>query len=334
MGSRLDSQTRSGLRLADLYAPIAREMEQVEAVLVDALRSPVPYVQQLTEHTAQYGGKRVRPALLLLSGKACGRVGRNHVVLAAVIEMIHTATLVHDDVLDGADVRRHVPTVHTTWGQHSGILLGDLLFSRAFHLAAGTGSAEVCRTIGETTNTVCGGELAQIAQRGNLQLTEAEYLDVIQRKTASLTACSCRLGAELAGASADRVRALDQFGRLVGIGFQIVDDVLDLIGQQIAMGKSLGTDIREHKATLPLVRLLADAAPAEMAKVRRLWDSPDPRDMERLRRHLSEGPYIDAALAQACHYIDQACGQLDVLPPSDSKAALLELAGFIAKRTF
>src|SRR5436309_12027933 len=236
----------------DLYGPIAPDLQEVERILALALRNRHPRVAQVVDHVRHYRGKRLRPVLLLLTARACGRVTPAHHVLGAVVEMIHTATLVHDDVLDGAAVRRRVGTVNALWGTQTSVLLGDYLFTHAFHLAS-TVDVTACRLIGEATDRVCEGELCQVLQRGNLELSEEEYFDVIDGKTAELTACCCVLGAHYAGASAEVVEALGRYGRYVGQAFQIADDLLDLVGEEDAAGKSLGTDLEQGKLTLPLI---------------------------------------------------------------------------------
>src|SRR5262245_42224702 len=246
------------------WSLIADDLEQAERVLQSALASARPGVAELIAHLAPYRGKRLRPALLLLTARACGPVTPAHHVLAAVVEMIHTATLVHDDVLDSASVRRHAPTVNAGWGNQASILLGDYLFTHAFHLSSTLDDALACRLIGEATNRLCEGELHQIVQRGNLELTEEEYFDIIDAKTAELTACSCRLGALYSGAGDGAVEQLSSYGRSLGIAFQIADDLLDLVGEEQTAGKSLGTDLEQQKLTLPLIYLLA-TAPAEQA---------------------------------------------------------------------
>jgi octaprenyl-diphosphate synthase len=178
----------------NFYAPIRSDLEQVEQVLLQTLTNPRPGVIPLIRHLEKYRGKRLRPVLLLLTAHACGKVSHAHHVLGAVVEMIHTATLVHDDVLDEAGTRRHVQTVNALWGNKASILLGDYLFTHAFHLTSTLGDADACRIIGEATNRVCAGELHQICQRGNLSLSEDEYFDIIDGKTAELTACCTRLG--------------------------------------------------------------------------------------------------------------------------------------------
>src|SRR5207244_6007682 len=186
-----------------------------------------------------------------------------HHTLAVVVEMIHTATLVHDDVLDNAAVRRHFPTVNAGWGNQTSILLGDYLFTHAFHLASSV-DAQACRLIGESTNRVCEGELQQGSERGNLTLSEEEYLDIIDGKTAELTACCCRIGAVYSGVFPAVIEGLSRYGRWLGMSFQIVDDLLDITGEESATGKSLGTDVEQQKLTLPLIRLL-NSVPADSA---------------------------------------------------------------------
>ena len=180
-------------------------------------------------------------------------------MLAAVVEMIHTATLVHDDVLDEASLRRHRETINARCDNEASVLVGDFLFTHAFYLASSLETTFACQTIGRATNIVCEGELRQIHSRGNFALTEAEYLAIIEAKTAELCACCCRLGAHYAGATPHVEDALDRFGRNLGIAFQIADDLLDLVGDEDSMGKSLGTDLEKQKPTLPLIRLLADS---------------------------------------------------------------------------
>src|SRR6516164_2442094 len=233
--------------------PPPPDLEEVERVLARTLRSRYAAVTGVVDHVRHYRGKRLRPVLLLLTARACGRVTPAHHVLGAVVEMIHTATLVHDDVLDGARVRRRVATVNAVWGVQTSVLLGDNLFTHAFHLASTLDDARACRLIGEATDRVCEGELCQVLQRGNIDLTEAEYFDVIDGKTAELTACCCHLGALYSGAAAEVVARLDRFGRCVGLAFQIADDLLDLVGEERTAGKSLGTDVEQRKLTLPLI---------------------------------------------------------------------------------
>lgn len=239
-----------------LFATIEDDLAEVDRILDETLSCYSTELSPLTEYLRHYRGKRLRPALLLLTAKACGRVVPAHHVLAAAVEMIHTATLVHDDLLDGAETRRHVQTVHAGWGNQVAVLLGDMLFSQAFALTS-TVDARACRIIGDATNRVCAGELQQVLGQGNLDLTEAEYFSLIEGKTASLTACCCRLGALYAGAGEDRASRMAAYGLQLGLAFQIADDLLDLTGLESKAGKTLGTDAKQLKLTLPMIHCLS-----------------------------------------------------------------------------
>lgn len=318
--------------LSSMYVPIAAELEEAERIFHDELGSRFPFVQQLVDHCADYRGKRLRPALVLLSGKACGSLSSAHPVLAAVVEMIHTATLVHDDILDEAMIRRHAATVNAEWGNETAVLLGDFLFTHAFHLAASLESTRACRWIGQATNKVCEGELQQIHQRGNLDLDESDYFAIIEGKTAELTAVSCRLGASYAGASESTVAALDRYGRNMGIAFQIADDVLDIWGEERVTGKSLGTDLEKQKLTLPIIQLLKVSEPADAAIIRGLLDHADPELRRRLRPHLEKTGALEYAWQCARRHARQASEALDCLEDSDAKAVLRHLTQYVVRR--
>src|SRR6516165_4528461 len=274
--------------LADLFRPIRTELESAELIFQHELRSRFPSVQHLVDHCGDYQGKRLRPALLLLSAHACGSVTGAHPVLAAVVEMIHTATLVHDDVLDESMVRRHSATVNAEWGNETAVLLGDYPFTHAFHLAASLESTLACRLIGRATNRVCEGEMQQVHHRGNLDLDEASYFAIIEGKTAELTAVSCRLGAHYAGADEATIAALDRYGRNLGIAFHIADDVLDIWGEERTTGKSLGTDLEKQKLTLPVIRLLKLVDSKTAITVRDILTDGRPDQRRLLRPYLEE----------------------------------------------
>ena len=266
-----------GRKLAALYAPIAAELAEAERIFAAELGSRHPFVQHLVDHCADFRGKRLRPALVLLTARPAARSRPDHPVLAAVVEMIHTATLVHDDILDESMVRRHAATVNAEWGNETAVLMGDYLFTHAFHLAASLETTLACRWIGHATNLVCEGEMQQVHNRGNFDLDEDAYFAIIRGKTAELTAVSCRLGAHYAGAPEATVRAMDDYGRDLGVAFQIADDVLDIWGEERATGKSLGTDLEKQKLTLPLIRLLATAdAPRPPSRSAGSWPRPAP----------------------------------------------------------
>jgi octaprenyl-diphosphate synthase len=316
----------------DLFAPIARDLEETERILKATLHRPEPGVARLINHLAHYRGKRLRPALLLLSASACGSVKPAHHVLAAVVEMIHTATLVHDDVLDSASTRRHVSTINANWGNQASILLGDYLFTHAFHLSSTIGDVRACRIIGESTNRVCCGELHQVTERGNFDLGEDAYFSIIDGKTAELTSCACRLGALYADSSDDVTEGLARFGRYLGLAFQIADDLLDLVGEERSAGKSLGTDLDQKKLTLPLIYHLAQATSEGKAKVHAILDATGNHKRENLRPLLEASGAIEYARRRAEEYASLAAAELNPLGPSEAKAILEHLTDRVVHR--
>lgn len=314
------------------YAPIRAELDQVERVLRDELTSEYPFVDQLVKHGLRLGGKRLRPALVLLSGKACGASGRDHVVLAAAMELIHTATLVHDDVLDEAALRRHRDTVNARWDNETSILLGDYLLARALRLASSLDTVFACRTISDASKAMCEGELRQIASRGNSDLSEQDYLSIITGKTAELCACCCRLGAHYAGADEPTQERFAQFGLLLGIAFQIADDLLDVLGDEAVVGKSLGTDLVKQKTTLPLIRLLGQLAPDDRAEVVQLLSNADNHRQKPLESWFAQTDALDYARQRAVDFAQRAAAELASLPPGPAVDALGELAEFVVNR--
>jgi octaprenyl-diphosphate synthase len=318
--------------MSHLYAPIMPDLAEVESVIQRTLTSSRHGIARLLHHLEHYRGKRLRPALLLLTARACGRITPAHHVLGAVVEMIHTATLVHDDVLDNATLRRHVPTVNAGWGNQASILLGDYLFTHAFHLSSTLDDVRACRIIGEATNRLCAGELHQICQRGNLSLTEEEYFDIIDAKTAELTACCCQLGALYAGMSDDVIERLALYGRFLGLAFQIADDLLDLVGDEETAGKSLGTDLEQQKLTLPIIRLVSRSEPEQAARYRAILRSPENHKRENLGADLADSGAFDYAQHKAEDYAARALALLECLPPSPSRSILETLTERVVHR--
>jgi octaprenyl-diphosphate synthase len=332
MESVTSSELTRRARAVDLFRPITADLLEVERVLDKSLASRQPCVQELIGHLRHFRGKRLRPALLLLSARACGSLTRAHYTLGAVVEMIHTATLVHDDVLDNAQVRRHFPTVNAARGNQTSILLGDYLFTHAFHLASTLDDVRACRIIGEATNRVCEGELHQGTERGNLGLAEEEYLDMIDAKTAELTACCCRLGALYSGADEVVVERLASFGRALGVAFQIADDVLDLMGDEQTTGKSLGRDLEQQKLTLPIIHYLQEASAEAAGRVRWILASPENHKREALRPYLDESGALAYAGRRAEEFACRARAQLACLAPSECKSILEALPDSVVHR--
>ncbi|WP_428308543.1 polyprenyl synthetase family protein [Lacipirellula sp.] len=318
--------------LSRLFAPIAADLALVDRRLQQELRHSDPFIDELAQHSFRIGGKRLRPALLLLTAQAVREVTPEHHTLAAVVEMVHTATLVHDDVLDEADVRRHLDTVNARWDNNTSVLLGDYLFSHAFYMASTLETTFGCRAIGESTNTVCEGELRQTNSSGNFWLSRDEYLGIIDAKTAELTACCCRLGAHYAGADEATVDRLTSYGRKLGMAFQIVDDLLDLEGEEQSTGKSLGTDLAHRKMTLPLIILRDQAAAADAERLQSLYEESDATHNSMLVDWLESSGALEQARRTAVEYAQEAAGELATLRDSEAKRMLAEIARFVIAR--
>lgn len=329
-----ETPARSAPILAMVEQAIGRHLLEAEQILMHELQSSNPYVSDLLQHITRFRGKRLRPILLLLSAEACGGIRHEHHVLAAVVEMIHLATLVHDDVLDEAETRRHVATVNARWNNETSVLFGDYLFTHSFHLASSLETTHACRAIGRATNIVCEGELSQIKERGNLDLSEEAYFRIIDGKTAELTALCGQLGAHYAGAELPVVESLERYGRYLGLAFQIADDVLDLVGNERKTGKSLGSDIEKQKLTLPLIRLLNRAPEEEANEIRALLLHPTEDTRSRLTPYFEKSDAMQYAHQRALRLAQDARQQLDVLPQSPAKRILADIAEFAVQRTF
>lgn len=320
------------LQLAELFSSIENELKASAAVFAAELHSDQPFINDLCAHVGQFHGKRLRPALLLLSGRACGELTAAHTTLAAVVEMVHIATLVHDDVLDESDLRRKAPTINQRWGNERAVLLGDYLISHSFHLCSSLASQSASRIIGHTTNTVCEGELMQVANRGNWNLSESTYFDIITRKTASLIGCCGLLGATCAGADDDTAQRMRQFGVSLGIAFQIVDDLLDLNGTERETGKSVGRDVEKGKLTLPMIHFLRTAPAAQRDAAIALLECGGPDRNARLGQLLAGSESLDYAQHAAAQHVQSALAILRELPSTDARSALIAMTEFVLAR--
>jgi len=319
--------------LETIYAPIIDDLGRVDLLIRDTLDSDSDFIAELVKRVQLYGGKRMRPAMLLLAAQACGRITGDHERLAACIELIHVATLVHDDVLDDADKRRHVATVNAEWGTEASLLLGDFLFTHAFQLAASVGSMDACRILGGATNRLCAGELHQVSRRGRFDLEEAEYLEVLTGKTAELFASACRLGAHYAGAPPACEAALTEYGRNLGVAFQIADDVIDLLGEEAVVGKPVGSDLRKQKMTLPLIRLRDTAGAATVDRLRQRFDEPETSTGEPIAELLRGTDALEYTHRRGLEYLKAAANAISVLPNSPARESLLRLKDFALSRT-
>jgi octaprenyl-diphosphate synthase len=318
--------------LRALYAPVRDELEQVEEMLRTELTSRFPFVDRMVKHGFRLGGKRLRPALVLLSAQSSGRSKPDHLVLAVAVELIHTATLTHDDVLDEATMRRHLDTVNARWDNEASILLGDYLVAHAISMVGALESTFACRAIGDACQVMCQGELRQIESRGRFDLGEDEYLEIIAEKTAALCACCCRLGSYYAGAEPRQQEALVRYGTDLGVAFQITDDLLDILGDEATAGKSLGTDLVKEKATLPLIRLLNQSGAAERAEVLGILSRSGNHRSEALRPWFHRTDALAYARQKAVWFTQRAREHLAILPPTPARTALEELADFVVSR--
>jgi octaprenyl-diphosphate synthase len=326
--------TLAGLPIKPLglsFSPIAADIEAADRIFdrtLAAYRSPFG---PLIEHLRHYRGKRLRPALLLLTAKAVGKISPPHHALAAAVEMIHTATLVHDDVLDEAELRRHVPTVNAGWGNKVSILLGDMLFTHAFHLTS-TVDGRACQIIGEATNRVCAGELRQITERGNLNLSETDYFAIVEGKTAALTECCGRLGGLYAGAGEEIAGKLAAFGRNLGLAFQIADDLLDLVGDESTVGKTLGTDLEQQKLTLPVIHCLNRMPAGEAESLRNAIRNDDESLGKQVLAALDKTQSLSHVRRRAEEFARLARQELECLPRSDCRAILETICDWSVRR--
>ena len=309
-----------------------QEMAQVDALIRARLRSEVLLINQISEHIIAGGGKRLRPMLTVLAAKALGYRGSEHTVLAAIIEFIHTSTLLHDDVVDESDLRRGRRTANALWGNAPSVLVGDFLYSRSFQLMVELDSMPVMRVLADTTNRIAEGEVLQLLHVHNPDTDEAAYLQVIERKTAVLFAAATRLAAHLAGASDALQQNLHDYGMHLGMAFQIADDVLDYDGDAGALGKNLGDDLAEGKATLPLIHAMREADPALQQRLRAIIETGDAAAMPDALAAIKAAGSLPYCIAKAQQHAQAAKAALADVPDGEWKQALLELADYSVAR--
>jgi octaprenyl-diphosphate synthase len=317
---------------AAVLSVVAEDMRQVDAVIRRRLDSDVPLVRQVAEHIVAGGGKRLRPALLLLSAGALGFRGDARHELAAVVEFIHTATLLHDDVVDESQMRRAHRTANAAFGNAAAVLVGDFLYSRAFQMMVGLDNLRVMRVLADATNTIAEGEVLQLMNCHDPEVDEARYLDVVRRKTAKLFEASARLGAVLAQADAAREQGMADYGTHLGTAFQVIDDVLDYSGAVQDTGKSLGDDLAEGKPTLPLIRAMQAGSEAQRALVRHAIVEGGREEFAPVLEVVNATDALAYARAAATREAQAAMRAVDGLAPSAYRDSLLELAAFSVSR--
>jgi len=313
---------------------IGDELKQVEQQFKKDLASDVPLIRKVGEYVLASGGKRIRPALLLLSAKLCEYRGERHVPLASVIEFIHTATLLHDDVVDNANIRRGIASANTLWGNEASVLVGDFLFSKSFSLMVADGDLNVLRVLSGATTMIAEGEVLQLVCTSDLSLTEERYIEVVKCKTAVLISAACQAGAILGKVSPGLEQALSEFGMQLGIAFQLMDDVLDYAANQAEFGKSIGHDLEEGKITLPLIHTLQLCNADERERIGEIVTAEELSDddfqfvFDAVHRYGG----IEFTVSRAREYTNRAKQALESFSSSPVKAALVELSDYVVTR--
>jgi len=317
----------------NLVEPVEPFLQAVTKRLVQQVGEFDPQIVPYAKYALDGSGKHLRPTLVALAGNAVGEVGDTHVTAAVIIEMVHLATLVHDDVMDEAEIRRGQLTLAANWGNEIAVLFGDCLFAQALKLAASFPTPEVCRAVAMATNTVCTGEILQTQYRRKFQVSRRDYFRVIEMKTAELFTLSCDLAAFLNNAKAEPRTALRQFGAAFGTAYQVYDDCVDLFGSETAAGKSLGTDLAKGKLTWPVLLAWERANAADRAHLENMIENWQPENFSAVNELLVQYDTFEPSLEVITHYLEQARKALRVLPENGGRAGLLNLTEFLAQQT-
>ena len=311
--------------MQQIRSTVAREFELVNQLIIEQLHSNVDMVENVGHYIIDAGGKRLRPLLVLLSAAALRRSDESHISFAAIIEFIHTATLLHDDVVDISALRRGRPTANAEFGNAPSVLVGDFLYTRAFQLMVKLGDMDILTHMAETTNIIAEGEVLQLTRIGDASTNEAQYLDVITRKTAILFGAACYGAATLAGEEEPTRQTMREFGLNLGIAFQMIDDVLDYDGDPASMGKNVGDDLTEGKVTLPLIHTLLTGTEDEQALIRRAISEKSADEIEQVTHAVQRCGALDYTRNRARAYHDLALEKLTTLPASEARNALERL---------
>ena len=322
--------------LAPLFGLLGADLDRVNRLIVERMHSPVALIPQLAGHIVAAGGKRLRPMLTLASARLCGYQGDRHIALAAAVEFIHTATLLHDDVVDASELRRGRDTANAVWGNKPAVLVGDFLFARSFELMVEDGSLHILEILSRAAAIIAEGEVGQLVTANDTATTEAAYLEVIEAKTAALFAAASRIGAVIAERPPGEEEALERFGRNLGIAYQLIDDMLDFSAQESEFGKAVGDDFRDGKITLPIVIAFARGDAEERGFWRRTLEDGEqgPGDLERAISLVARRGALAETLARARLYAAEATEALAPFPDGKLRRALIETAAFATARSF
>lgn len=319
---------------AKIIARIRPDLERIEREIEGHLSSSVPLISAVARHIMGSGGKRLRPLLMVLAARLCGYKGGQDAALSVVFEFLHAATLLHDDVVDNAEVRRNKPASNTIWGNPAAVLVGDFLYSKAVLLTVAHNNIRILEVFSRTTTLMAEGEVLQLVHSDNLEIDEKEYFEVITRKTAVLISAACQIGAILGNSSEAEEAALRDYGHHLGIAFQLVDDTLDYTGDVKELGKPVGNDFKEGKVTLPLIFAMSHSDDGVRGQLRRAFNAEDiPAEFfEEVRDLVIHTGAIDHTLATAADHIRQAKEVLSTFPPSATKELLTDIADFVLCR--
>lgn len=322
-------------RLESIRQPVTTDLAGIDNLIITELVSDIPLIQLITKHIIKSGGKRLRPLLVALSARATGYTGSDeHLELAAIIEFVHTATLLHDDVVDESNLRRGQDTANAVWGNQASVLVGDFLYSRAFQLLARRSHTAIMQVLSNTTNAIAEGEVLQLMNRHDAELSEAGYMDVINRKTAKLFESSAEIGAILGTDNLEQQQAMVQYGLNLGLAFQIIDDLLDYTASPETMGKNVGDDLAEGKMTLPLIYALQNTDEHHRQHIQTAIKQGLLEEYDVVMEAITQTNACDYCLQVARHHAELAKAGLEALPPSPYRQALYELIDFVVERNF
>ena len=327
--------TIASMTFDEIYDLVREDMKKVEEGLYRNFQSDVPLIPTITSYLNDAGGKRLRPMFLVLSSKISGYSdGNRHILNSCIVELIHAATLLHDDVVDEAFIRRGNPSANRKWGNEASVLVGDFLFSKSFLLLASEDNSKINKSVSAASKEVAEGEVLGLATKGNFDISEDEYMDIIYKKTASLISVSCRIGAIIGNASQEKEKALADFGLKAGIAFQLVDDILDYTGNAEKFGKTIGLDFQKKKMTLPLINLFQKAPAKEKKKIQELVRSNDNLScrLKTLVGMMKHYDSINYALDKARNYVTEAKKEIVAFDESPSLTAILSLADYVVSR--
>lgn len=317
-----------------IRALVSEDFDAVNHLIIDKIQSQVGLIHDLSHHIVESGGKRLRPLLVLLSSNACGYEGTDHISLAAMVEFFHTATLLHDDVVDESTLRRGRQTANSIWGSKASVLVGDYLFTQSVQLMVGVGIKEILDLLATTSHQISCGEVKQLANRHNPTLSFEDYFDVIRAKTALLFAAATCIGPILTNASREVQDSLYAYGLHLGNAFQLIDDALDYCSDAKIMGKNIGDDLADGKATLPLIHALQHGTPTQQAQIRESLQKGSLQYLPEIQHALEQTNAIAYTKQIAAYEIDSALTALVVLPESEYKTALIDLANFALDRSY